>query len=159
MKKTIILSTVIGSLFFMSCSEEAVNPTNPNAPEVKVEKGISERLEGTWSETSLTVEPAIKIGDFTTKNPFEFKKDCEKDDLMILKPGNQLQIDPGALTCENDPNMPAPGSWEVHEDRNELIMDGVKYQIAELNDSEVRLNFEKTMNQVKYTFTTTFARK
>lgn len=143
----------------MSCTEDAVNPTNPNAPEVKVQETINEQLEGTWSETSLTVTPAVTIGDYTTTNPYELKDDCEKDNLLVLKAGNRLEMDMGALSCDQDPMVSAPGAWEVHEDRNELILNGKKYQIEELNENDIKLSYVETMDQVKYTFTTTFARK
>jgi len=159
MKKTIILSTVIGSLFFASCTEEAAIPTNSNGPETKIEKSLSEELIGTWNETSLTVTPAVMIGDQSTNNPYDFIDDCEKDDLIVLKAGNQMELQEGAIIC--DPNAPAsaPGSWEVHEDRSTLIMNGTKYRIVEVAENELVLTYDKFMNEELHTFTTTFARK
>jgi hypothetical protein len=159
MKKTIILSTIIGSLFFMSCTEDSVNPTNPTNSDIPVERTLSEQVQGTWNQVSLTVTPAVKIGDLETNNPYDFMSDCQKDDLIILKSDNHLERNQGALTCKDDDMIPAASSWELHDDRKTIILDGQKYQILDVQDKAIRLAYEQTIDQEIHTFTTTFARK
>jgi hypothetical protein len=158
MKKTIILSTIIGSLFFMSCTEESVNPTTRTVTDVTEVQNLNEQLLGSWTEVGLTVNPAVKIGDNETTNPFEFKADCLKDDVITLKTSNQMDRDLGNLKCDSK-EIPAPGSWELHEDRNTLILDGQKYQILDVEEDHIRLSYEINKDKITYVYTTTFARK
>lgn len=101
---------------------------------------------GSWR---ITEYEADTLGDGTFEIDIYslFFEDCDKDDFLVFKTNGNLDFDEGPSKCDPDDPQVATISWRLLENETKLEIAGDAYDIAELNNSTLKLLY---MDQGEY---------
>lgn len=126
------------------------------------QKERSELLIGTWQITGFSSSPGIDYdedGDVET-DLYGFIPACTQDDLTKFLTGGITQTDEGATKCSPTDEQTYEGTWALEDNDNTLVLDGDPYNIAQLDNSILKVTFsDEDDDGVSYLFTFTLHRR
>ncbi|OWY24950.1 hypothetical protein C7N43_28865 [Sphingobacteriales bacterium UPWRP_1] len=123
-----------------------------------------------WKVKAATINPAIDIfgtGELISDlyaNNF-FYPACTKDDFMTFKDNGQVISDEGATKCSAGDPQTTTQNWTFNSTETVITIseldgsDPQSFNISSLTEDEVVISNSESIDNVVYTFTTTFEPK
>lgn len=142
-------------LLMTQCSKDDDNDDNNQTP--------SELIIGSWQVTADVVSPPIDLGGGPVSDLYAILDPCDKDDLYIIKANGVGEFNEGASKCDPADPQSEPFSWSLQSNGTVLVIsDGstsVNFQVAQLNQTTMKLVITENILGTTYTETITYTRR
>lgn len=151
MRKFIIAILVLGTTFH-SCNQK----DDPTTTELIV--------DGTWTMTSLTINPAIIVNNVAITDYYSQLYDYDKDNILDFKTDGTFITDEGPLKeFPSDPQT-RQGHWLLSSSETTITVwfdeDTVNYNLLDVTSDFLELSYAQrdTATQINYTLTAGFTK-
>jgi hypothetical protein len=114
---------------------------------------------GSWHVTAYTVDPALDWdgnGSVET-NVYAIMDECIKDDHTTFHSDGSGELDEGATKCDDGDPQTVPLTWVFSQNETQLTVQGVKYLIETLTETQLVIKDIETISAVTYTHTVTLS--
>lgn len=129
MKKIIFISATI-VFVFAACSKD---------DEVTVLSKKDMLTTGSWKLTA-SVSDEDGDGTFETNNYMDFEV-CFTDNYYVFKNNGELELNEGNTKCDASDPQTETLSWQLTNNDNTLLVQGISYSVEELNNSTLKIKF------------------
>ena len=123
----------------------------------------SELIIGSWQVTADVVTPPLDFGSGPISDLYSILDACDKDDLYIIKANGVGEFNEGASKCDPADPQSEPFSWSLQDNGTVLVIsDGsssANFQVAQLNQTTMKLVITESILGTTYTETITYTRK
>lgn len=130
------------------------NNNSTPAPQQPVAKTKTDYLVAKpWVMTASTMSPAY----MGMTDAFKYMETCEKDNVMKFNTDKTVNFDNGSAKCNSQDAQAWDGGWELQNNESDIIIDGKKNTLLEVNGTTLKVSHKMMMGMEEYTITCVYS--